>query len=127
MATDSAAELVRLRRQQKPLPTRLIRALATFIVKKPLGACGLGIISAMIFLALAAPIVTFHDPMKFNLREMTAAPSTTYWLGTDDYGRDMWSRIVLGARISLFVGFGSVALGSRFQLIVKIINHFGQG
>jgi peptide/nickel transport system permease protein len=127
MATDSAAELVRLRRIQKPLPTRLIRALATFIVKKPLGACGLGIISAMIFLALAAPLVTFHDPMKFNLREMTAPPSTTYWLGTDDYGRDMWSRIVLGARISLFVGFGSVALGSFSGALIGIVSAYYGG
>ena len=127
MATTDAAEIIARRRQRRPFAVRLITGLPGFCKRKPLGAFGLGIILFMIFIAIAEPLVTFHDPMKWNMRAMTAAPSTTYWLGTDDYGRDLWSRIVVGARISLFVGFGSVALGSVSGAFIGILSAYYGG
>jgi peptide/nickel transport system permease protein len=127
MATTDAAEIIARRAQRKPFVVRLIVGLPGFFKKKPLGAMGLVIILAMLFVAIAEPLVTFHDPMKWNLKAMVQAPSTTYWLGTDDYGRDLWSRIVVGARISLFVGFGSVLMGSVSGAAIGIASAYYGG
>ncbi len=50
------------------------------------------------------------------------APSLTHWLGTDQMGRDLWSRIMVGARVSLLVGFASVAFGSGLGGILGIVS-----
>jgi peptide/nickel transport system permease protein len=127
MATTDAAEIMTRRRERRTFIVRLITGLPGFFKKKPLGAFGLVIILFMIFIAIAEPLVTFHDPMKWNMRAMIAAPSTTYWLGTDDYGRDLWARIVVGARISLFVGFGSVVMGSVSGAAIGIVSAYYGG
>jgi peptide/nickel transport system permease protein len=71
-----------------------------------------GIIFVMTVMAVAAPLVTFHDPIEWNLTDKLVAPGFDHWLGTDEMGRDLWSRILMGARVSLMIGFASVAFGS---------------
>ncbi|MSQ21917.1 MAG: hypothetical protein EXR53_01235 [Dehalococcoidia bacterium] len=71
---------------------------------------------AVVLLAVFAPVVTNRDP---NLEDYTArltGPSTSHWLGTDDFGRDLWTRMVYGARISLQVGFIAVFTGATLGL-----------
>ena len=82
------------------------------LLKNKLAVFGLIIIILQILMAVFAPFITFHNPIKQNL-SFTELPlfSDGHWLGTDNYGRDMWSRIVYGARISLEVGFCAVILG----------------
>ncbi|PLR96823.1 ABC transporter permease [Bacillus sp. T33-2] len=82
------------------------------IVKNKVAVAGLIIIAIQIILAVLAPVFATYDPVKQNLAMSELPPGTEgHWLGTDNFGRDMWSRLVYGARISLFVGIGAVTLG----------------
>lgn len=70
-----------------------------------------GVILVIILgMMLFAPYVTSYDPTKQNMRERLQAPSRTHVLGTDQFGRDIYSRVVYGARLSLKVGFSSIAV-----------------
>nr|WP_156495683.1 ABC transporter permease [Cytobacillus gottheilii] len=82
------------------------------LLKNKLAVAGLIIIILQIGMAIFAPLITFHDPVKqdINASELPVF-SENHWLGTDNYGRDVWSRIVYGARISLVVGLIAVTLG----------------
>lgn len=71
---------------------------------------GAAIIVLLVFAAVAAPLVCPHDPVQMNPADAFQAPSREYWLGTDEYGRDVFSRIVYGSRISLSVGIISVSI-----------------
>lgn len=68
---------------------------------------GFSVVVLLILLALGAPLVTSHDPTQINLAERLVGPSAEHWLGTDVQGRDVWARLVHGARISLTVGLVS--------------------
>ena len=93
-------------------PWRLLWVVIRFIRTKPLGTVGAGVILAMVTIAATAPWITFYDPLAWDLPVKLLPPSASHWLGTDEMGRDLWSRIVMGAQISLMVGFASVAFGS---------------
>ncbi|XKB96394.1 ABC transporter permease [Niallia sp. JL1B1071] len=82
------------------------------LIRNRLAVIGLIIIFLQVAIAIAAPLITSYDPARQNL-EATELPMFTegHWLGTDNYGRDMWSRIAYGARISLVVGSIAVTLG----------------
>src|SRR5262245_15592390 len=78
--------------------------------RKPLGTVGGVIVLVMLLLAIFADVLTPYGFAETNLRERFAGMSTTHWLGTDQIGRDVATRILFGARISLYVGFGAVAI-----------------
>ncbi|MER2057753.1 MAG: ABC transporter permease [Niallia sp.] len=82
------------------------------LIRNRLAVAGLIIIILQVVIAIAAPLITSYNPATQNL-EATELPMFTegHWLGTDNYGRDMWSRIAYGARISLVVGSIAVVLG----------------
>jgi len=65
---------------------------------------GFYVIAAVAIVAIFAPLISFHDPYEINLRQRLLLPSGAHILGTDAFGRDMLSRIIYGARISLLVG-----------------------
>jgi peptide/nickel transport system permease protein len=82
------------------------------LFKNKLAVAGLIIVILQILMAIFAPMITVHDPIKQNLASSELPVfSEGHWLGTDNYGRDVWSRIVYGARISLVVGIVAVTLG----------------
>src|SRR5215208_7101263 len=58
----------------------------------------------MTLAAIAAPLITNQDPLRIDLSHLLQRPSASHWLGTDVQGRDIWSRLVYGARVSLTVG-----------------------
>ncbi len=70
-------------------------------------------IAMLVMLAVAAPMMSIHDPLTIDLRHALEAPSSDHLLGTDAQGRDVWSRLIHGARVSLLVGIVSqgIALG----------------
>ena len=70
------------------------------------GWLGLGVVVALVVLAIAAPLVA-TDPIRISLVDALEPPSASHWLGTDVQGRDVWSRLVYGARVSLLVGLVS--------------------
>ncbi len=71
---------------------------------------GAAVLLAALVAALAAPLLSPHDPLKQDLGDTLARPSRTHWLGTDNVGRDVLSRVIWGTRISLVAGFVSVAM-----------------
>ncbi len=125
-AQESSADIL-ARREVPPLPTRIYKGVTRFLVRKPLGAAGALIILTMAGLAILAPIISFYDPLEWSISEKLEAPSALHWLGTDDKGRDLWSRIVLGAQISLMVGFGAVGFGSVSGAILGVVSAFYGG
>jgi len=111
-------------------PPRILRAgkaLRTFFVKKPLGAIGLVIIVSMIFIAVFAPVVTSYDPLLMDFTGDLQTPNADHWMGTDTWGRDVWSRIAYGARISLYVGMLSVLTGSVGGAIIGLFSAYYGG
>ena len=81
-----------------------------FMLHQPLGAAGLLFIVLMAFAAVFAPWVTPYDPLAVDYGGMLAAPSWQHWMGTDSYGRDVFTRIVYGSQISLAVSIGATFL-----------------
>lgn len=90
---------------------------------------GLGIILGVVLIALLAPVIGRYDPNKippnFSLSDLNAAPSGAHWFGTDYVGRDLWSRVIWGARVSLFVGIGIVSISFILGTPLGIIAGYG--
>ena len=97
-----------------------IRALQRFITTKRLGSFGLFIVLATAIMAIGAPIFATTDPWDVSRRAILLAPDASHWFGTDRLGRDLFSRVVYGSRISIYVGVVSMlsagALGSLIGL-----------
>jgi peptide/nickel transport system permease protein len=87
---------------------------------------GLSIVVALVLLAIIAPFFTV-DPDKQNVPERMQSPSWNHWFGTDDFGRDLFSRVVNGARVSLLAGFASVAIGLLLGTLMGVIAGYYQG
>jgi peptide/nickel transport system permease protein len=86
--------------------------LVHFARGKPLGAVGGVVVLTLVLVALLAPVIASADPVAQDADNILLSPSAGHWMGTDNLGRDLWSRIAHGARVSLGVGFLSIALGS---------------
>ena len=96
-------ELVRKRRS--PFVDVLLR-----LSKSPLAMFGLAIIFVLVFCAIFAEVISPYSPIKQDLMHMFETPSAAHWLGTDEFGRDILSRLIYGARVSLQVGFIAVGI-----------------
>jgi peptide/nickel transport system permease protein len=70
------------------------------------------VVAALFLLAIAAPVLSPHDPYKPDIKRILDPPSARHWLGTDQIGRDVLSRMLYGARVSLAVGFVSVGIAA---------------
>ncbi len=88
---------------------------------------GIGIASLVIFVAIFAPYLATHDPIVQDLGIRYASPSADHWFGTDALGRDVFSRVLYGARISLQVGITVVAVSAFIGIIVGAISGFYGG
>jgi peptide/nickel transport system permease protein len=97
-----------------------------FCRKKPLGAAGGALIVIMVLTAVFADQLATHDPIGTDANATLARPGTQHWLGTDHLGRDIYSRIVHGTRISLIVGLLSTLLGSVLGGLIGLVSaYFG--
>ncbi|MFF2753597.1 ABC transporter permease [Psychrobacillus sp. NPDC058041] len=95
------------------------------LLKNKLSVIGIVIILGLIFMALFAPFLATYDPVKQSLVDSELPMfSNGHWLGTDNYGRDVWSRIVYGSRISLIVGFTAVSLGLLGGIILGLLGGY---
>lgn len=100
--------------------------LAFYARRYPIGALGAVLVLIFVLMAVFAPWITYIDPTATNARASLARPGDTYWLGADFMGRDMYSRIVYGARISLIVGVGSTVLGCLIGVAIGLASgYFG--
>jgi peptide/nickel transport system permease protein len=98
-----------------------------FVRKKPLGAAGGVLMLVMVVTSLLADVLQTHDPIATDAATTLARPSEEHWLGTDHLGRDIYSRIVHGARVSLIVGIGSTLLGSVLGGIIGLLSGYAGG
>jgi ABC-type dipeptide/oligopeptide/nickel transport system permease subunit len=101
----------------------LLRAVAEY----RLASVGLGIIALLCFIAVFAPLLAPYNPYDQDLYGVLAAPSAAHWLGTDNLGRDLFSRLLYGARVSLFIGIVSSALSATLGVAIGLFAGFKGG
>lgn len=107
------------------LPT-MARGVWRLIKEKPLGACGGAIVLGLLFCALSAPWLAPYSYDHTNVRQRLKPPGIQFYLGTDNLGRDIFSRLVYGARVSITVGFGAVTLSICLATTVGVVSgYFG--
>jgi peptide/nickel transport system permease protein len=105
----------------------LWQSLFRFVQRKPLGAVGAVFLFAFIAVAILAPMLSTHDPDLNDYRTRIKPPSFQHWFGTDNFGRDIYSRVIYGARISIYVGVLSTLLGTMIGAMLGLISGFFGG
>jgi peptide/nickel transport system permease protein len=109
-----------------PLAPRLTLAdeIVKFVRTKPLGAAGAVVILGMIVVGALANVLAPYDAYHADYALQFARPSVEHWLGTDEFGRDLLSRLIYGARIALFVGFTASFLGCTLGGLLGVISAY---
>jgi peptide/nickel transport system permease protein len=122
MAVTSADIEAQLAAARPPLG----KAVAGLIRQQPLGVASALCVIVMILMAVFAPQIAPYDPVNNHYEFMQMPPSAKFWLGTDQFGRDILSRIIWGARTALFIGFSCAFIGSFVGLILGVTSaYFG--
>ena len=94
--------------------------------KQPLAVGGAIIVVLMLFLAAFASYISPYDPEINNFEDMLQSPNRDYWMGTDQFGRDILTRIIYGAQTALFVGFTAAFVGATGGLVLGVASaYFG--
>jgi peptide/nickel transport system permease protein len=93
----------------------------------PLAVAGAFIVVLLFVVAFAAPVIAPWDPYEFDAKHVLEAPSASHWLGTDGLGRDVLSRMLYGARVSLLVGFVAVGIATAIGLTLGALAGFFGG
>ena len=102
------------------------RIVLDLVFRNPLGAAGALVVLIMIVMAILAEVIAPFDPELNEYERMLMGPNLINLFGTDQFGRDIFSRIVFGARTALFVGFVSAFIGSTLGLILGVSSaYFG--
>jgi len=98
-----------------------------FLTTKPLGAAGGIIILLMALTALFADALAPYDPFEINQQLQFKAPSLAHWLGTDEFGRDLLTRMIYGSRIALFIGLTAAFIGATGGALLGVISAYMGG
>ncbi|MFZ0980304.1 MAG: ABC transporter permease [Candidatus Acidiferrales bacterium] len=101
-----------------------MKGLREFLLRSGPGRWGLGLALLLVFIALAAPWLAPYDPTAQNLPARLLGPSAAHWMGTDDLGRDILSRIFFGARVSMLVAVSVVAGAGALGLSIGALAGF---
>ncbi|OZI34680.1 ABC transporter permease [Bordetella genomosp. 10] len=105
-----------------PAPvSRRPNALWQALRRNKLSWVGIGLLLAIVLVAAFAPWIAPHDPLQQNIAYRLDPPSADYWLGTDSYGRDVLSRLIYGARVSLLVGFVAILIAMSIGASLGIL------
>jgi len=105
-------------------PVKARKGLLGFVRRNPTMAIGGFLLLTMIFIAVFAPLLWTTDPTALAPARRTREPSAMYWFGTDMLGRDVYSRVLYGARVSLLVGFSVAFLASIIGLTIGMISGY---
>ena len=111
----------------RPLSWEGLGAVWALARRKPLGAAGAVIVLALIVLALAAPIVAPYDYREQSRANLLKPPSVAHPFGTDNLGRDIFSRVLFGAQTSLYVGLVAVGVGTTVGSVIGLISGYAGG
>src|SRR4030095_6963398 len=112
---------------QRPTKRRRVQALWNLMKHKPFGAAAASIILLIVFTAIFADVLAPYDPLFTHPEIRLAPPSWQHPFGTDDIGRDVFSRIIYGARISLWVGLLAVGIGTVAGTIIGLLGGYWEG
>ncbi|HEY7030425.1 MAG TPA: ABC transporter permease [Thermomicrobiales bacterium] len=110
----------------RPASRRWARSSLGRLVRRPSGAVGAGIVLLLIVVALAAPLLAPFDPDDQPAKRLLS-PNSTYLMGTDQFGRDILSRIIYGSRVALLVGVISVGIALAIGGVLGLISGFYLG
>jgi ABC-type dipeptide/oligopeptide/nickel transport system permease subunit len=99
----------------------MIREVWTRLRRDARARIGLAVVALLLLLAILAPLLARHDPIRVDLMRQLQPPSAEHWMGTDVQGRDVWARLVYGARISLAVGLISQSIALALGLSLGLI------
>ena len=120
-------ELARRRFREDTGWPRTRRAVADFIRRRPLGAFGALLILVMIVAAVFAPVIAPYDPLQVSFKDLLLPPSGAHLVGTDAFGRDVFSRLIFGSQTALLVGFSASLVGSSVGLLLGVVGAFFGG
>ncbi|MGI9508187.1 MAG: ABC transporter permease [Geminicoccaceae bacterium] len=95
------------------------------LLREPLGVFGISLVLLVIFGAIFADVLTSYDPTKISPRDRFQAPSSEHLLGTDQLGRDLFSRVLHGGRIALFVALVTTAVSLAIGIVLGLIAGYG--
>lgn len=123
MSRVLAARLTQTPERPTPEWRRVLRR----ILRSAPTVIGLSMVALFIIAAVLAPVLATHDPLKQNLREALLPPSPAHLMGTDEFGRDIFSRILYGSRISLQVGLVSVGMAGTIGVTLGMLAGFFGG
>jgi peptide/nickel transport system permease protein len=105
-------------------PIKVRRGLSGFVYRHPSIAFGGALLIVMLLIAVLAPYLGTVDPTALAPAKRTRSPSADFWFGTDMLGRDIYSRVLYGARVSLMVGFSVAILASLAGLAIGLVSGF---
>jgi peptide/nickel transport system permease protein len=125
-ATSFSRDPLSPRAQRSSMFGRSRDALAV-ILRNRLAAVGLIIVLWISLTAILAPQLATHDPLQMNLADRLMRPSAEHWLGTDSYGRDIFTRLVYGGRIAMRVALGAVLLAVVIGVPIGALSGFAGG
>lgn len=123
---DAKSSSKELQQPSRQILTQRQRAWRSFTSNKT-AVVGLALIGLLILIALAAPVISQHDPLAQSAANRLESPSSEHWFGRDQYGRDIMSRVMYGARIALIVGIASVAFGGTLGTLMGVVAGFKGG
>ena len=95
--------------------------------RHPLGSIGAALMALFVLAAVFAGLIAPYDPLAVNAAQSLAPPSALHWMGADSFGRDVYSRILYGARISLAVGIDSTLLGASLGVVIGLASGYLSG
>lgn len=95
--------------------------------QNPLALAGGAVVVLLFLVSILAPVIATHEPNAINAWQVLAPPSWQHWFGTDELGRDVFSRVIYGARISLKVGFVAVGIAVLIGTVVGLISGYYSG
>jgi peptide/nickel transport system permease protein len=95
------------------------------VARDPLGLLGLVLVIVVLVAAILAPLISPYDPTRIDVMNKLQSPSAAHWMGTDQLGRDTFSRIVYGARVAMGIAVFSIGIGAFTGLILGILAGYG--
>jgi len=122
--TSSADEIAKRRYLESTGRRRFVRFWVDFIRQRPLGTAGAILIIVMLLAAAFANVIAPYDPTAINFPDLLKPPSPEHLLGADNFGRDVFSRVVFGSRTALLVGFSASLVGCTCGLVLGVVGAY---
>lgn len=124
MAVQEASQKTARAPKKKHALIRLLLGIWHFAQDKPLGAFSGFLLFTMVLVAILGPLLTPYDPLMQNLKERLQAPSIAHLAGTDQFGRDILSRLIIGARMAMFIGWSATLLRVVAGMLIGVVSAY---